>query len=60
MLTFFSILYIYVIALWYGALGVSGLICFGKQFINVVQIVNASKVLVSIDKEDRAKALKNQ
>ncbi|CAO3612571.1 unnamed protein product [Cunninghamella blakesleeana] len=64
---FFVLLYILSVAnigplnvLWYGALGVSGLICFGKQFINVVQIVNASKVLVSIDKEDRAKALKSQ
>ncbi|KAG0165046.1 hypothetical protein DFQ28_009282 [Apophysomyces sp. BC1034] len=32
---------------------VSGTICFAKQFINVVQIVNASRVLASIDLEDR-------
>ncbi|KAG2224172.1 hypothetical protein INT45_001290 [Circinella minor] len=42
---------------WYYLLGASGIICFAKQFINVVQIVNASKVLATIDKEDRQKAL---
>ena len=42
---------------WYYLLAASGVICFAKQFINVVQIVNASKVLATIDKEDRQKAL---
>jgi CDP-diacylglycerol--inositol 3-phosphatidyltransferase len=34
---------------------VTGVICFAKQFINMVQIVNASKTLATIDQEDRAK-----
>ncbi|KAI9311720.1 CDP-alcohol phosphatidyltransferase-domain-containing protein [Dichotomocladium elegans] len=41
---------------WWFVLGVSGVICFLKQFINVVQIVNASEALANIDREDRAKA----
>ncbi|CAO3623355.1 unnamed protein product [Mucor hiemalis] len=36
------------------ALSVTGVICFGKQFINIVQIVNASKTLAIIDQEERA------
>lgn len=40
------------------ALSVTGTICFGKQFINIVQIVNASKTLAVIDQEDRAKIIK--
>jgi CDP-diacylglycerol--inositol 3-phosphatidyltransferase len=40
---------------WQVTLGVTGTICFAKQFINVVQIVNASKTLAAIDQEDRAK-----
>ncbi|KAI7894192.1 CDP-alcohol phosphatidyltransferase-domain-containing protein [Mucor mucedo] len=40
------------------ALSVTGVICFAKQFINVVQIVNASKTLAAIDQQDRA-ALKS-
>ncbi|KAI9278941.1 CDP-alcohol phosphatidyltransferase-domain-containing protein [Phascolomyces articulosus] len=40
-------------AAWNILLGVSGIICFAKQFINVVQIVNASKVLANVDKEER-------
>ncbi|ORZ22571.1 CDP-alcohol phosphatidyltransferase-domain-containing protein [Absidia repens] len=42
---------------WWIALSTTGVICFAKQFINVVQIVNASKVLVAIDKEERIKSL---
>ncbi|KAI8142676.1 CDP-alcohol phosphatidyltransferase-domain-containing protein [Fennellomyces sp. T-0311] len=38
---------------WWVLLVVSGVICFAKQFINVVQIVNASKVLANIDQEER-------
>jgi CDP-diacylglycerol--inositol 3-phosphatidyltransferase len=37
-------------------LGFTGVICFAKQFINVIQIVNASKTLAAIDQEDRAKS----
>ncbi|KAI8343881.1 CDP-alcohol phosphatidyltransferase-domain-containing protein [Chlamydoabsidia padenii] len=63
---FFVLLYILSVAniaqplnvLWWIALSTTGAICFAKQFINVVQIVNASKVLVAIDKEDRIRALK--
>ncbi|KAI9333493.1 CDP-alcohol phosphatidyltransferase-domain-containing protein [Pilaira anomala] len=40
--------------LWWCALSVTGVICFAKQFVNVIQIVNASKNLASIDQEDRA------
>ena len=40
-------------AAWWALLVVSGVICFAKQFINVVQIVNASKVLANIDMEER-------
>ncbi|KAI8883373.1 CDP-diacylglycerol--inositol 3-phosphatidyltransferase [Backusella circina FSU 941] len=40
---------------WQVTLAVTGTICFAKQFINVVQIVNASKTLAAIDQEDRAK-----
>ncbi|KAI8378583.1 CDP-alcohol phosphatidyltransferase-domain-containing protein [Blakeslea trispora] len=40
---------------WYIALSVTGIICFGKQFINIVQIVNASRTLANIDQEDKAK-----
>ncbi|SAM08017.1 hypothetical protein [Absidia glauca] len=62
---FFVLLYILSVAniaqplnvLWWISLSTTGVICFAKQFINVVQIVNASKVLVAIDKEDRIKAL---
>jgi CDP-diacylglycerol--inositol 3-phosphatidyltransferase len=41
---------------------VTGVICFAKQFVNVIQIVNASKTLATIDQEDRAKVVsgKNQ
>ncbi|KAI9489828.1 phosphatidylinositol synthase [Zychaea mexicana] len=46
-----------LIVAWYILLVVSGVICFAKQFINVVQIVNASKVLANVDKEERQKAL---
>ncbi|KAI8980948.1 CDP-alcohol phosphatidyltransferase-domain-containing protein [Pilobolus umbonatus] len=42
---------------WYIALAITGTVCFAKQFINIIQIVNASKTLASIDKEDRAKSL---
>ncbi|KAI8391008.1 CDP-alcohol phosphatidyltransferase-domain-containing protein [Radiomyces spectabilis] len=44
-------------ATWCLVLAVSGIICFLKQFINVVQIVNASRMLASIDREERTKAL---
>lgn len=44
-------------AMWVVTLGVTGVICFAKQFINVVQIVNASTALAHIDREERAKAL---
>ncbi|KAI8344032.1 CDP-alcohol phosphatidyltransferase-domain-containing protein [Chlamydoabsidia padenii] len=62
---FFVLLYILSVAnipqplnaLWWMGLSITGVICFAKQFINVVQIVNASKALVAIDKEDRIKAL---
>ncbi|CAO3594562.1 unnamed protein product [Absidia cylindrospora] len=62
---FFVFLYILSVAnipqplnvFWWIALSTTGVICFAKQFINVVQIVNASKVLVAIDKEERIKAL---
>ncbi|CAO3590289.1 unnamed protein product [Absidia cylindrospora] len=65
---FFVLLYILSVAniarplnvLWWIALSTTGIICFAKQFINVVQIVNASKVLVAIDKEDRIKALEKE
>jgi len=40
---------------WWSVLSVTGVICFAKQFINVVQIVNASKTLATIDQEERAK-----
>lgn len=46
-----------LIAAWWVVFAVSGVICFLKQFINVIQIVNASRVLATIDKEERAKAL---
>lgn len=46
-----------MIAAWWVVFAVSGVICFLKQFINVIQIVNASRVLATIDKEERAKAL---
>ncbi|GAA5817591.1 hypothetical protein MFLAVUS_011139 [Mucor flavus] len=39
---------------WWSAVSVAGVICFLKQFINVIQIVNASKTLATIDQEDRA------
>ncbi|GAA5804423.1 hypothetical protein HPULCUR_009916 [Helicostylum pulchrum] len=39
---------------WWSAVSVAGVICFLKQFINVIQIVNASKTLAAIDQEDRA------
>ncbi|KAI8047528.1 CDP-alcohol phosphatidyltransferase-domain-containing protein [Gilbertella persicaria] len=42
---------------WYIALSVTGVICFAKQFINIVQIVNASKTLAHIDQEDKEKEL---
>ncbi|KAI7869571.1 hypothetical protein BDF14DRAFT_1722541 [Spinellus fusiger] len=42
---------------WIIALVISGTICFAKNFVNIVQIVNASRVLVSIDEEEKAKAL---
>jgi CDP-diacylglycerol--inositol 3-phosphatidyltransferase len=42
---------------WWAALSITGSVCFGKQFINLVQIVNASKTLATIDQEDRAKNL---
>ncbi|ORZ06910.1 hypothetical protein BCR42DRAFT_336730 [Absidia repens] len=51
---------IFFLVLWWIALSTTGIICFAKQFINVVQIVNASKVLVAIDKEDRIKALEKE
>jgi CDP-diacylglycerol--inositol 3-phosphatidyltransferase len=44
------------VVFWWIALSVTGVICFAKQFINIVQIVNASKTLATIDQEDRAKA----
>lgn len=47
----------YYVAMWWCILGVTGVICFAKQFINVVQIVNASMILAAADKEERAKAL---
>ncbi|KAI8643606.1 CDP-alcohol phosphatidyltransferase-domain-containing protein [Parasitella parasitica] len=40
---------------WWSILAVTGVICFAKQCINVVQIVNASKTLATIDQEERAK-----
>lgn len=43
------------IVFWWIVLSVTGVICFAKQFINVVQIVNASKTLATIDQEERAK-----
>ncbi|KAL1933555.1 hypothetical protein VTP01DRAFT_7645 [Rhizomucor pusillus] len=46
-----------VTAMWWALLIVTGTICFAKQFINVVQIVNASKVLATIDREEKAKAM---
>jgi CDP-diacylglycerol--inositol 3-phosphatidyltransferase len=49
--------FVCLLVLWWISLSTTGVICFAKQFINVVQIVNASKVLVAIDKEDRIKAL---
>lgn len=49
------LIHLYGIVYWWTALGVTGTICFGKQFINVVQIVNASKTLAAIDQEDREK-----
>ncbi|KAI8067890.1 CDP-alcohol phosphatidyltransferase-domain-containing protein [Gongronella butleri] len=60
---FFVLLYVLSVAniswplhsLWWVALGVSGVICFAKQFINVVQIVNASRVLAAMDLADRMK-----
>ncbi|KAI9276109.1 CDP-alcohol phosphatidyltransferase-domain-containing protein [Sporodiniella umbellata] len=63
---FFVLLYIFnfsgaMNAYWWTALGATGIICFGKQFINVVQIVNASRTLAAIDQDDRAKtALEKQ
>lgn len=33
----------------------TGVVCFAKQFINIVQIVNASKTLATIDQEERAR-----
>jgi CDP-diacylglycerol--inositol 3-phosphatidyltransferase len=45
---------------WWIALSITGTVCFGKQFINIVQIVNASKTLASIDQEDREKAEKKK
>ncbi|OAD71497.1 hypothetical protein PHYBLDRAFT_170171 [Phycomyces blakesleeanus NRRL 1555(-)] len=42
---------------WMVALVLTGTICLAKNFINVIQIVNASRVLVSIDAEEREKAL---
>ncbi|CEP13823.1 hypothetical protein [Parasitella parasitica] len=46
--------------LWWCVLAVTGVICFAKQFINVVQIVNASKTLAIIDQEERAKNTLNK
>jgi CDP-diacylglycerol--inositol 3-phosphatidyltransferase len=43
------------IVLWWSVLSVTGAICFAKQFISVVQIINASKTLAIIDQEERAK-----
>ncbi|KAJ8652502.1 hypothetical protein O0I10_011826 [Lichtheimia ornata] len=60
---FFVALYVFkffqgpINAAWWIVFAVSGVICFLKQFINVIQIVNASRVLATIDKEERAKAL---
>ncbi|KAI7883257.1 CDP-diacylglycerol--inositol 3-phosphatidyltransferase [Lichtheimia hyalospora FSU 10163] len=57
---FFVALYVFkgpINATWWIVFLVSGVICFLKQFINVIQIVNASRVLATIDKEERAKAL---
>ncbi|CDS11264.1 hypothetical protein LRAMOSA03527 [Lichtheimia ramosa] len=60
---FFVALYVFkffqgpINAAWWVVFAVSGVICFLKQFINVIQIVNASRVLATIDKEERAKAL---
>ncbi|KAI9006661.1 CDP-alcohol phosphatidyltransferase-domain-containing protein [Phycomyces nitens] len=42
---------------WMVLLVLTGAICLAKNFINVIQIVNASRVLVSIDEEEREKAL---
>ncbi|ORX61795.1 CDP-diacylglycerol--inositol 3-phosphatidyltransferase [Hesseltinella vesiculosa] len=60
---FFVLLYVLSVAniaqplnvIWLAALSVSGVICFAKQFINVVQIVNASRVLAAMDQNDRIK-----
>ncbi|KAI7906431.1 uncharacterized protein BX663DRAFT_427200 [Cokeromyces recurvatus] len=57
---FFVLLYVLrfngpINVFWWSALIVTGIICFGKQFINIVQIVNASKTLANSDLEDRAK-----
>jgi CDP-diacylglycerol--inositol 3-phosphatidyltransferase len=34
---------------------VTGVVCFAKQFINIIQIVNASRTLATIDQEERAR-----
>ena len=47
--------HVILLVFWYIALSVTGIICFAKQFINIVQIVNASKTLANIDQEDKAK-----
>ena len=44
------------LAYWWADLGVTGTVCFGKQFINIVQIVNASNTLAAVDLEERAKS----
>ncbi|KAG5519833.1 hypothetical protein PMAC_000107 [Pneumocystis sp. 'macacae'] len=50
--------YIFNIPLSYPVLigTVSFPICFGKQIINIIQMVNAAKALVDVDKENRRKA----
>ncbi|KAI8887694.1 CDP-diacylglycerol--inositol 3-phosphatidyltransferase [Backusella circina FSU 941] len=61
---FFVALYVLKFAqlnlFWMITLSFTGIICFAKQFINVIQIVNASKTLAAIDQEDRAKSTSEQ
>ncbi|KAG5440665.1 hypothetical protein PCK2_000253 [Pneumocystis canis] len=49
--------YIFNIPLSYPVLigAVSFPICLGKQIINIVQMINAAKTLVDVDKENRKK-----
>ncbi|KAI9486015.1 MAG: CDP-alcohol phosphatidyltransferase-domain-containing protein [Benjaminiella poitrasii] len=59
---FFVLLYVLrfngpISGFWWMSLIVTGVICFAKQFVNVIQIVNASKTLANTDLEDRAKAI---